>query len=104
MIKTYLKGFEELVARGSTIAIGAGFLMALAIYDFLGTVVEGLVAPAVAALFDKQDIYLLNFKINGNAFQYGSVLVGLILLALIFVVVAVIGKARQDAEGRSTDA
>jgi large conductance mechanosensitive channel len=104
MIKTYLKSFEGLVTRGSTIAIGAAFLMALAIYDFLITVVEGLVAPAVAALFGKPDIYLLDFTINGSAFQYGSVLVGLILLALVFVVVALIGKARQDAEARSTEA
>jgi hypothetical protein len=60
--------------------------------------VEGLVAPAIAALFDRSDIYLLHFTINGSDFRYGNVLVGLILLALVFVVAAAIGRACQDAE------
>lgn len=89
--------------KGDTIAIAAAFLMALAVYYFLQTLIEGLVAPAIAALFNKPDIYVLHFTINGSDFRYGSVLVGLILLALALVVVAVVGKAREGAEGRSTE-
>jgi large-conductance mechanosensitive channel len=103
MIKAYSKSLGEFMMRGDAIAIAAAFLIALAVYSFLQTLVEALVAPAVAALFDKPDIYVLNFTINGNDFRYGSVLVGLILLALAFVVVAVVGKVRPGAEGRSTE-
>jgi len=103
MIESYLKTLREFVLKGDPIAIGAAFLLALAVYSFLQTLVEGLVAPAIAALFDKPDIYLLHFTINGSDFPYGSVLVGLILLVLVFVVVAALGKVRQAAESRSTE-
>lgn len=103
MIKAYSKSARGLMLRGDAILIAAAFLMALAVYSFLQTLVEGLVAPAIAALFDKEDIYLLNFTIEGNALRYGSVLVGLILLALVFLVVAIVGRTRQDAESRSNE-
>ena len=102
MIKAHSKSVGELLMSGGAIPIAIAFLVALAVYSFLQTLVEGLVAPAIAALFDKSDIYLLHFTINGSDFQYGSVLVALILLALVFVVVAVAGKVGQDAESRST--
>jgi large conductance mechanosensitive channel len=102
MIKAHSKSLWELMTRGDTIPIAVAFLVALAVYSFLQTLVEGLVAPAIAALFDRPDIYLLNFTINGSDFLYGNVLVGLILLTLVFAVVAVvIGRARQGAESRS---
>jgi large conductance mechanosensitive channel len=100
MIKDYSKSLRDLVLRGDTIAIVVAFLLALAIYSFLQTLVEGLVGPAISALFDKPDIYLLSFTINGSDFPYGVVLVGLILFALALVVAAVLSKARQDAERR----
>lgn len=103
MIKAYSKSLKEFIGRGDAIVVAAAFLIALAVYSFLQTLMEGLVAPAIAALFDEPDIYLLHFTINGSDFRYGSVLVGLILLALAFVVVAVVGKARQDAESRSNE-
>lgn len=103
MIKAYSKSLREFTMRGDAIVIAAAFLMALAVYSFLQTLVEGLVAPAIAALFNKSDIYLLTFTIDGSDFRYGSVLVGLILLALVFLVVAVAGRSREDAERRSTE-
>jgi large-conductance mechanosensitive channel len=103
MIKRYSTSLGDLMLRGNAIAIAAALLMALAIYSFLQTLVEALVAPAVAALFNKPDIYLLQFTIDGSDFPYGSVLVGLILLVLVLVVVAVLAKVRQDAESHSTE-
>ncbi|HEY3434992.1 MAG TPA: MscL family protein [Solirubrobacterales bacterium] len=102
MIKAYSKSLREFIARGDAIVVAAAFLIALGTFYFLQTLMEGLVAPALAALFDEPDIYALHFTINGSAFRYGEVLVGLILLALAFVVVAVVGKFSQGAESSST--
>lgn len=102
MIKAYSKSLREFIARGDAIVIAAAFFIALATYSFLQTMMEALVAPAISALFDEPDIYLLYFTINGNEFRYGNVLAGLILLALAFVVVAVVGKFSQGAESSST--
>jgi large conductance mechanosensitive channel len=103
MIRLYSKSLRDFIMRGDAISIAAAFLMAMAVYFFLQTLVEGLVAPAIAALLGKADIYLLSFRINGSDFRYGSVLIGLIVLALVFVVVAVVGKTRQGAESRSNE-
>lgn len=103
MIERYAKSLEELILRGGALAIAAALLMALAVYSFLQTLVEGLVAPAIAALFDEPDIYLLHFTVNGSDFRYGTVLAGFVLLVLAFVVVAVLSRIRQDAERRSTE-
>ena len=102
MIKAYSKSLQEFIGRGNAIVIAAAFLVALAAFYFLQTLMEGLVAPAIAALFDEPDIYALHFTINNSDFRYGEVLVGLILLALAVVVVAVVGKASQGAESSST--
>ena len=67
------------------------------------SLVEGLIGPAVAAIFDERGLYALSFTVNDAEFGYGAVLSGLILLALAFVVVALLGKARQAAESRSTE-
>jgi large conductance mechanosensitive channel len=103
MIKAYSKSLGEFIGRGDAIVIAAAFLIALAIYSFLQTLMEGLIAPAIAALFDKPDIYVLSFTINGSDFRYGTVLVGLILLVLVVAVVAVVGKVSQGAKSNSTE-
>jgi large-conductance mechanosensitive channel len=103
MIESYLKSLREFVTKGDSIAIAAAFLIALAVYSFLQTLMDGLVAPAIAALFDEPDIYLLHFTLGGNDFLYGNVLVGSILLALVFVAVAVVARARQSEASRSTE-
>jgi large conductance mechanosensitive channel len=103
MIGDILRSFRQLVLRGDLFAIAAALLMALAAYFFLQTLVEGLIAPAVAAVFGKPSIHLLSFTINHSEFSYGSVLVGLILFVLAFIVVAALSKARQGAASRSTE-
>lgn len=103
MLKAYSKSLREFIGKGDAIVIAAAFFVALAAFSFLQTVMEGLVAPAISALFDEPDIFALQFTINSNAFRYGEVLVGLIMLALAFLVVAMVGKFSQGAESSSTE-
>jgi large-conductance mechanosensitive channel len=101
MIDRYLKSLGEFMGKRDAAAIGAAFLAALAIYSFLQTLVETMIEPMVAAIFDEPEVYALHFTISGNAFRYGTALVALILLALVFVLVAIVAKARRDPEGSS---
>lgn len=64
---------------------------------------EGLITPAVAAIFSEPGPYALSFTINGSEFGYGNVLTALIVLALALAVVVLLGKARQGAESRSNE-
>lgn len=95
MIGEISKGLKDLARRGDLFALAAALLLALAAFYFLQALVEGLIAPAVAAILDKPGLYALSFTVNGAEFGYGSVLTGLILLAVALAVVVLVGKVRQ---------
>jgi large-conductance mechanosensitive channel len=99
MIKEYSTDLKEFLAKGGLGGLGAALLLALATFYFLQALVEGLVAPALAAIVSEPGLYALTFTVNGTQFGYGSVLTGLILLALAFIVVALVAKLRQGNEG-----
>ena len=99
-----ISNLREFVPKGDAAVLAAALLIALAVYFFLQTLVEGLIAPAVAAIFGEPNIQLLSFTVNGSVFSYGSVLTGLILLALALLVVVALGKARRATGSRSTEA
>ncbi len=103
MIKNRSGNFRELLLKGDLFAIAAALLMALAVYFFLQTLVEGLIAPAIAALFSEPGLYALSFTVNGAEFGYGSVLSALILLGLVVGLVAALSRARQGFDSRSTE-
>jgi large-conductance mechanosensitive channel len=99
MLKKYSKSLRGMLASGDLFALGAALLLALATFYFLQALVEGLLAPAVAAIFDEPGLYALKFTIGGTEFGYGSVLTGLILLLSALVVVALLGKLRSGEGG-----
>ncbi|HEU4599270.1 MAG TPA: MscL family protein, partial [Solirubrobacterales bacterium] len=103
MIRESLKEFSRPVLRGDVFATAAALLMALAAFYFLQSLVDGLIAPAVAAILSEPRLYALSFTVGESEFDYGIVLTALILLVLAFVVVALLSKARRGAESRSTE-
>ena len=103
MIRDISRSFWALAQKGDLLATAAALLLALAVFYFLQALVEGLLAPALAAILGEPGLYTLSFGVNGADFAYGEVLRGLILLALAFLVVALVAKARQAAESRSTE-
>lgn len=95
------RSLRALVLKADPFPIAAALLMALAAFYFLQSLVEGLIVPAIAFLFSKPGLYALTFTIDGTEFGYGSVLAGVILLALAFLVVALLAKARQRVDSPS---
>lgn len=89
--------------KGDLLATAAALLLALAAYFFLQMLVEGLIAPLIAAIFSEPGLYALSFSIGETEFGYGSVLTGLILLILAIAVAALVVKAHQGAESRSNE-
>ncbi len=104
MVNGYLKSLRAFMERGDAVAIATAFLVALAVYSFLQTLVEAMIEPLVAAIFDEPEVYSLHFTIGGNALRYGSVLIALILLGLVFAVVAGVSRIYKGAVGRSDEA
>jgi large conductance mechanosensitive channel len=104
MIRRYSKDVRELLTRRDLFSLAAALLLALAAYYFLLNLVEGLVTPAIAAIFGKRGLYELYFTINEAQFNYGSVLTGLILLASAVILVVLVAKLRRPSGGGSTGA
>lgn len=100
-----MESVKKALRDGDLFTIAASLLVALAAYFFLQTLVEGLISPAVAVIFDEPGgLYTMTFSIEGTDFGYGSVFSALIVLVLAFLVVAWAGRFRQASDGRSTDA
>lgn len=96
---------KNVAMNGGLFTIAASLLVALAAYFFLQTVVEGLISPAIAVIFDEPGgLYTMTFSIDGTDFGYGSVLSALVVLVLALVVVAWAGKVRHASDDRSSDA
>jgi large-conductance mechanosensitive channel len=96
--------FKRLLLRGDLFGIAAALLLALATFFFLQMLVEGLIGPAIAAVFSEPGLYALSFSVNHAEFGYGSVLSALIMLALAIAIVVLVSRAREGADGRSSDA
>lgn len=103
MVREISKSFKGLVLRGDLFAIAAALLVALTAFYFLQSLVEGLIAPAIAAIFSEPGLYALSFTVNGTEFGYGNVLTALIVLILALAVVVLLGKARQGPESRPNE-
>ncbi|HEX6781445.1 MAG TPA: hypothetical protein VF125_05375 [Solirubrobacterales bacterium] len=99
MFERYAKSLKVLLSRGDGLAFAAALLLALGVYFFLQTLVEGLISPIVAAVLNEPSIHMLGFTINGSEFSYGSVIAGLILLVLVFAVAATASRAGNDDRG-----
>lgn len=103
MITANLKRLKEFMLKGDATGTAAALLIALAIYFFLQSIVEGLIAPVLAAPFGEPSLHLVGFTVNGSEFAYGTVLIGLIVLILAGVLVAVLSQARLGAESGSME-
>lgn len=103
MIKEYSRELREFLRKGDLPSLAAALILALATFYFLQALVEGLVGPAIAAIFSEPGLYALGFSVNGAKFGYGSVLTGLILLGLAVIVVALVAKLRHRPEASSTE-
>jgi large conductance mechanosensitive channel len=98
------RSFRDFALNGDAITIASALLIALAVYSFLQTLVEAMIEPLVAAIFDEPEVYALHFTISDNAFRYGNVLVALMLVALAFAVVVGASRIYKGAAGHSDEA
>ncbi|HKF81764.1 MAG TPA: MscL family protein [Solirubrobacterales bacterium] len=100
MIGDVFRDLRALLLKGDLFALAAALLLALAAFSFLQALVEGLISPLIAAVFDKASIYLLGFTINGSEFSYGTVLAALIVVICAGVLIFFAGAAlRRDDDG-----
>jgi large conductance mechanosensitive channel len=96
-----MKGFKEFVMRGSVIDLAVAFVIGVAIVNLIGSIVDGIINPLIAALFGQPNLNSVGtFTINGADFSIGVVLTALVNFLLIaaavyFLIVLPMNKLRE---------
>ncbi len=82
-----IKGFKQFVLRGKVLDLAVGVVIGAAFTNVVNTIVKGLITPLIGAIFKKEDIVVLYFKIGDSKFMYGDVLNAIISFLIIATVV-----------------
>jgi len=96
-----MKGFKEFIMRGNVIDLAVALVMGLAVVALIGSIVDWIITPLIAAIFGEPDLSsVATFKINGAVFSIGSVLTALInflaiAAAVYFLIVLPMNKLRE---------
>lgn len=102
-MKEISRNLRQLLLEGDLLAIAAGLLLGLAAYYFVQSLVEGLIGPVIAAVFNEAGLYALSFRAGNGEVGYGYVLSALIVLVLALVAVALLGKLREGLGNPSSE-
>jgi large conductance mechanosensitive channel len=94
---------KSLLLKGDLVAVAAALLVGMAAYFFIQAVVEGLIGPLIAAIFDESGLYSLGFNIGSAEFGYGYALSALIVLVLAVIAVVALDRVRGGAEWPSSE-
>lgn len=73
-----LKEFKEFAFGGTLVESAVAFVMALAAAALIGSLVENVITPIIAAIFGQSDFSRLTIEIGDSAILYGAFLNALI--------------------------
>ena len=92
-MKKFLTEFKEFIAGGNMIELAVAVILAGAIAPVIGTFVDGVVMPIVAAIVGQPDFNSLKIDIGDAAIMYGTVISAIVNLILVGLVLFMIVKA-----------
>jgi len=78
-----LKEFKEFAFGGTLVETAVALVMALAAAALVGSFVENIITPIIAAIFGQSDFSSLTIEIGDSAIFYGAFLNALITFASI---------------------
>jgi len=96
-----MKGFKEFIMRGNVIDLAVAFVIGAAVVLLIGSIVDGIINPLIAAIFGESDLSkVMSGTINGAYFSLGLVLDALInfifiAAAVYFLIVLPMNKLRE---------
>jgi large conductance mechanosensitive channel len=82
-----MKDFKDFLLRGNLVALAIAFVIGTAFAALLGSFIDNLIMPIVAAIIGKPDFSLLTFTIHHSVFGYGSFITALIYFVSVAAVI-----------------
>jgi large conductance mechanosensitive channel len=97
-----VKGFKEFILRGNVIQLAVAVIIGAAFTTIVNAIVEGIINPLIAALFNADDLAAAVWQIGGVSFAIGLVLsavINFVLVALVvyFVIIVPVNKLNEAA-------
>jgi large conductance mechanosensitive channel len=68
----YAAEFKQFLMRGNVVDLAVAVVIGVAFGVVVGSFVENLLTPLIAAIFGESDFSALTFTINDSVFRYGA--------------------------------
>jgi len=91
-----LQEFKDFINKGGIFEAAVGLVMALAFVPVVGSMVDDIIMPIVAAIFGQPDFQRLTIDIGDAVISYGSFLTVLISFVIIGFVLFMLVKAYNN--------
>ncbi|HEY3484039.1 MAG TPA: MscL family protein [Ilumatobacteraceae bacterium] len=92
-MKNLLKEYKEFINKGDVIMVAVALVMALYFKAIVDQIIEALIKPLVALIFNADDIRAIDFTISGTTFPIGLVFGAIIDFIAVAVILFFIVKA-----------
>ena len=92
-----LKEFKEFIARGNLVELAAAVILGLAFNAVVQSLVIGVFTPLIGAVYGRQDLSSLSFRVGPAAIQVGFFLDALISFLITGFVLFLVIKAYNRA-------
>jgi large conductance mechanosensitive channel len=92
-----LKEFKEFIQRGNLVDLAAAVILGLAFNAVVQSLVIGVFTPLIGAVFGRQDLSSLSFRVGSAAIQIGFFLDALISFLVTAFVLFLVIKAYNRA-------
>ena len=92
-MKNLLKEYKEFISKGDVVMVAVALVMALYFKAIVDQVIEALIKPLIALIFNADDLRAIDFTISGTTFPIGLVFGALIDFVAVAVILFFIVKA-----------
>ncbi len=98
-----LQEFKDFINKGGIFEAAVGFVLALAFVPVVGSMVDDIIMPIVAAIFGQPDFSQLAIDIGDARITYGNFLTVLVSFVIIGFVLFMLVKAYNKATNKQEE-
>jgi large-conductance mechanosensitive channel len=93
------KDLREYVLRPDLTTVTVAVILALALFSLIETLVGAVLAPLIAAVFDKFIIEELKFSVRSSEVSYGAVISAVLVVLSTLAAIHLLTSASRDKRG-----
>ena len=95
-MKNMLREYKDFIKKGDVIMVAVALVMALYFKAIVDQVIEALIKPLIALIFNADDIRSIDFTISGTTFPVGLVFGAMIDFVAVALILFLVVKAYNN--------